>query len=265
MGMIYVISFFLSLFPLAWCSCAVIIKEYERAVHFRWGKYHGVKDPGFTLFLPFIDRWDMVDTRVQTVNLPKQEMLTKECVTVTVNAILLYRINDCSKAVINVSNAMYAVLEIAQTTLRDTIGESELDELLANREELNARLLKMIDKATDPWGVKVETVEVKDVQLPRNMQRVFGAQAEAERERRAKIISAEGEEQAAKPLLAAATTLSQNPCSMQLRYLETLNLISAEKNSTVVFPLPLEFLRAFDRRAPQQEKGMLLLESKKGQ
>jgi len=263
-GCIYLISFIIAFIPLTWCSCAVIIQEYERAVFFRWGKYQGIKMPGFNVFLPLIDKWVKVDVRVQTVNLPTQEMLTKESVTVEVNAILLYRIKDteeCAKAIINVQNPALAVWEIAQTTLRDVIGESELDHLLANRDGLNARLLSQIDKATDPWGIKVETVEVKDVRLPKNMRRVFGVQAEAERERRAKIISAEGEMQAAEPLLKAAMTLSRNPASMQLRYLETLCSISAEKNSTVVFPLPLEFLRAFDRN-PQKDE-IIMLESKK--
>jgi regulator of protease activity HflC (stomatin/prohibitin superfamily) len=222
-----------------------ILREYERAVVFRLGRLIGVKGPGLIILIPFIDKMVKVSLRTVVLDVPPQDVITKDNVSVKVNAVVYFRVMDAAKAVVEVENYAYATSQIAQTTLRSVLGEVELDELLAQREELNHRLQRIIDTQTDPWGVKVSAVEIKHVDLPQEMQRAMAKQAEAERERRAKIISAEGEYQAAEKLKEAAQVLAQNPITIQLRYLQTLSEISTENASTIVFPVPIEFFKLF--------------------
>jgi regulator of protease activity HflC (stomatin/prohibitin superfamily) len=222
-----------------------ILREYERAVVFRLGRLIGVKGPGLIVLIPFIDKMVKVSLRTVVLDVPPQDVITKDNVSVKVNAVVYFRVMDAAKAVVEVENYAYATSQIAQTTLRSVLGEVELDELLAQREELNHRLQRIIDTQTDPWGVKVSAVEIKHVDLPQEMQRAMAKQAEAERERRAKIISAEGEYQAAEKLKEAAQVLAQNPITIQLRYLQTLSEISTENASTIVFPVPIEFFKLF--------------------
>jgi regulator of protease activity HflC (stomatin/prohibitin superfamily) len=222
-----------------------ILREYERAVVFRLGRLIGVKGPGLIVLIPFIDKMVKVSLRTVVLDVPPQDVITKDNVSVKVNAVVYFRVMDAAKAVVEVENYAYATSQIAQTTLRSVLGEVELDELLAQREELNHRLQRIIDTQTDPWGVKVSAVEIKHVDLPQEMQRAMAKQAEAERERRAKIISAEGEYQAAEKLKEAAEVLAQNPITIQLRYLQTLSEISTENASTIVFPVPIEFFKLF--------------------
>lgn len=222
-----------------------ILREYERAVVFRLGRLIGVKGPGLIILIPFIDKMVKVSLRTVVLDVPPQDVITKDNVSVKVNAVVYFRVMDAAKAVVEVENYAYATSQIAQTTLRSVLGEVELDELLAQREELNHRLQRIIDTQTDPWGVKVSAVEIKHVDLPQEMQRAMAKQAEAERERRAKIISAEGEYQAAQKLKEAAEVLAQNPITIQLRYLQTLSEISTENASTIVFPVPIEFFKLF--------------------
>ncbi len=231
---------------LALLSSAIkIVQEYERGVIFRLGRFVGVKGPGLFFIIPIIDRMVKVDLRVVTLDVPSQEAITRDNVTVKVNAVAYFRVMDPAKAVIKVENYRRATSQIAQTTLRNVIGQSELDEILAHREKINAELRRIIDEATEPWGVRVEIVEIKDVELPPGMQRAMARQAEAEREKRAKIIHAEGEYQAAQTLAEAAEVISRNPAALQLRYLQTLTEISVEQNSTIIFPVPIEMLRQF--------------------
>ncbi|MDI6851851.1 MAG: slipin family protein [bacterium] len=222
-----------------------ILREYERAVIFRLGRLIGVKGPGLIILIPFIDKMVKVSLRTVVLDVPPQDVITKDNVSVKVNAVVYFRVMDAAKAVVEVENYAYATSQIAQTTLRSVLGEVELDELLAQREGLNHRLQRIIDTQTDPWGVKVSAVEIKHVDLPQEMQRAMARQAEAERERRAKIISAEGEYQAAEKLKEAAEVLAQNPITIQLRYLQTLREISVENASTIVFPIPIEFFKLF--------------------
>lgn len=219
-----------------------IAQEYERGVIFRLGKYTGVRGPGLYVIIPFIERSQKVDLRVVTLDIPSQEAITKDNVTVKVNAVVYFRVVAPEDAVIKVYDYRYATSQISQTTLRSVIGESELDDVLAEREKLNQQLQKIIDEQTDPWGVKVSVVEIKEVELPPTMVRAIGAQAEAERERRAKIVHAEGEQQAAEKLAEAARIIAEQPSALQLRYLQTLTTIATENSSTVVFPLPLEMI-----------------------
>ncbi|MGH7339510.1 MAG: slipin family protein [Candidatus Rokuibacteriota bacterium] len=223
-----------------------ILNEYERAVIFRLGRLLGrPKGPGLVLiFWPF-DRMVRISQRVVVHDVPAQDIITRDNVSVKVNAVVYFRVVDPIKAVVEVEQYLYATSQMAQTTLRSVLGQAELDELLSERDRLNARLQEIIDSATDPWGVKVSAVEVKHVDLPTEMQRAMARQAEAEREKRAKVIHAEGEFQASKQLAAAAEIVSQNPTTLQLRYLQTLSEISQEKNSTILFPIPIEMLRAF--------------------
>ncbi len=222
-----------------------ILREYERGVIFRLGRYIGVKGPGLILLLPFIDKMVKVSLRILVMDVPPQDVITKDNVSIKVNAVVYFRVINPEKAVIEVEDYLYATSQLAQTTLRSVLGEVELDELLAHREKLNQKLQEIIDKQTDPWGIKVTAVEIKHVDLPQEMQRAMARQAEAERERRAKIISAEGEYQAAQRLREAAEILAQNPLTIQLRFLQTMVEISSEKTTTVVFPLPLELFRGF--------------------
>ncbi len=225
-----------------------IVKEYERGVIFRLGRVMGAKGPGLFWLIPFIDQMRPVDLRVVTLDVPTQEAITKDNVTVKVNAVCYFRVLSPEDAVINVANYLLATQQIAQTTLRSVLGQSELDELLSERDQINQQLQQIIDEQTEPWGVKVSVVEVKDVELPQSMQRAMARQAEAEREKRAKIIHAEGELQASQTLAGAAEVMSSQAGALQLRYLQTLTEISAEHNSTLVFPLPIELMEALMSR-----------------
>jgi regulator of protease activity HflC (stomatin/prohibitin superfamily) len=226
-------------------SAIRILREYERGVIFRLGRLIAQKGPGLILLIPIIDQMVRVDLRTVTLNVPPQELITKDNVTVRVNAVAYFRVVDPNKAITEVENFLLATSQIAQTTLRSTLGKAELDALLAERERLNLELQQIIDEQTEPWGVKVTTVEVKDVELPVEMQRAIARQAEAERERRAKIIAADGEFQAAEKLSQAAEIISQNPATLQLRYLQTLLEMGVNQNTTIVFPLPLDLISAF--------------------
>ena len=224
-----------------------VVTEYERGVIFRLGRLVGAKGPGLFLIIPFIDRMVKVDLRVITMDVPSQEVITKDNVTVRVNAVIYFRVVDPEASVVKVLDHIRATSQISQTTLRNVLGQSELDELLSQREKLNQMLQKIIDEHTDPWGVKVSTVEIKEVELAPEMKRSMAAQAEAERERRAKIIHAEGELQASEKLAQAAHILGKEPTAIQLRFLSTVTEIATEKTNTIVFPLPMEFLKAFGR------------------
>ncbi len=226
-------------------SAIKIVQEYERGVIFRLGRLVGAKGPGLFLIIPMVDRMTKVDLRVVTLEIPSQEAITKDNVTVKVNAVAFFRVVDPSDAIVQVEDFRKATWQIAQTTLRSVLGQSSLDELLTHRESINERLQQIIDQQTEPWGIKVSIVEVKDVELPETMKRAMAKQAEAEREKRAKIIHAEGEVAAAQNLRDAAGTIGQEPAGIQLRYLQTLTEIAVEKNSTIIFPLPIEFFSAF--------------------
>ena len=220
-----------------------VLKEWERAVILRLGRLQPVKGPGLIFIIPIIDRLIRVDLRVVTLDVPAQRVITRDNATVEVDAVVFYRVVDPARSVVAVEDFRRASFFITQTTLRNVIGQSELDEVLAHREQVNQKLQLIIDEATEPWGIKVGTVEVKDVRLPESMQRAMAKQAEAEREKRAKIIHAEGEFQAAAQLAEAAGRLAQQPAAIQLRYLQTLTEIAVEKNSTIIFPIPIEFLK----------------------
>ena len=222
-----------------------IVQEYERGVVFRLGRLVGARGPGLFLIIPFIDRMVKVDLRVVTMDVPSQEVITRDNVTVRVNAVVYFRVVDPESSVVKVLDHIRATSQISQTTLRNVLGQSELDELLTQREKLNQSLQHIIDEQTDPWGVKVSTVEIKEVELAEEMKRSMAAQAEAERERRAKIIHAEGELQASEKLAQAAAVIGREPSAIQLRFLSTLSEIASEKNSTILFPIPIEFLKAF--------------------
>jgi regulator of protease activity HflC (stomatin/prohibitin superfamily) len=219
-----------------------ILREFERGVIFRLGRLQGAKGPGLILLWPIIDRMVRVDLRVITYDVPPQDVITKDNVSLKVNAVLYFQIIDANRAIVSVANYFEATSQIAQTTLRSVLGQLQLDDLLTNRERINAELQKIIDAQTEPWGVKVSVVEVKNVDLPPEMQRAMAKQAEAERERRAKIIHAEGENQAAQKLADAAKVMATAPNAIQLRYLQTLTEIATEKNSTIIFPVPIDIL-----------------------
>ncbi len=232
------------LFLVALASASIkVVQEYERGVIFRLGRLVGAKGPGLFFIIPFIDRMVKVDLRVVTLDIPSQECITNDNVTVKVNAVAYFRVIDPESAIVQVEDYRRATWQIAQTSLRNVIGQSELDELLAHREKINTQLQQIIDEQTEPWGIKVSVVEIKDVELPQTMQRAMARQAEAEREKRAKIIHAEGEYQAAQTLAEAAKKIGEVPAAIQLRYLQTLTEIAVEKNSTIIFPVPIEFLR----------------------
>jgi regulator of protease activity HflC (stomatin/prohibitin superfamily) len=226
---------------------AFSIKAYERGVVLRFGIFRGVREPGLNFIVPFVDELTRVDQRVITMDIPPQDIITRDNVSIKVNAVLYFRVVEPAKAVLTVENFLYATSQIAQTTLRSVCGEAELDDLLAKREQINNRLQEILDRHTDPWGIKVSTVEVKDIDLPQEMRRAMARQAEAERERRAKIIQAEGEYQAAEKITAAAGIMGKESIALQLRYLDTLKQISSENNSTILFPMPIDFLKAFSR------------------
>ena len=222
-----------------------VLREYERGVIFRLGRLIAAKGPGLILLIPVIDKIVKVSLRVVTMDVPEQDVITKDNVTVRVNAVIYFRVVDPVKAIVAVENYLYATSMMSQTTLRAVLGQVELDTLLSERDKLNDRLQKIIDEDTEPWGIKVTKVEVKNVDLPQEMQRAIARQAEAERERRAKIIHAEGEFQASVKLRQAADEISKQPAAIQLRFLQTLTEIATEKNSTIVFPVPIDLLSAF--------------------
>ncbi len=226
-----------------------VLPEYERAVIFRWGRLArgivGGNGPGVIILLPFIDKMIRVSLRTVAMDVPPQDVITRDNVTVKVNAVIYFRVVDPQRAIVQVEDYLYATSMMAQTTLRSVLGQSQLDDLLAKREHINAELQRIIDQQTEPWGVKVTAVEVKNVDLPQEMQRAIARQAEAERERRAKIIHAEGEFEASRRLADAANVISQNPAALQLRYLQTLVEVAAEKNSTTIFPIPVDTIAPF--------------------
>ncbi|MGB7587920.1 MAG: slipin family protein [Solirubrobacterales bacterium] len=222
-----------------------ILREYERGVVFRLGRLIAQKGPGLVLLIPLVDRMVKVDLRTVTLNIPPQEVITRDNVPAGVNAVAYFRVVDAIRAIVEVENFLLATSQISQTALRSVLGKAEFDQLLSERERLNEELQKIIDESTEPWGVKVTAVEIKDVEIPEQMQRAIARQAEAERERRAKIINSEGEYQAAQKLTDAADIISTNPASLQLRYLQTLLEIGSNQNTTVVFPLPLDMMEPF--------------------
>ncbi|MFQ5441653.1 MAG: slipin family protein [Thermodesulfobacteriota bacterium] len=226
-------------------SAIKILREYERGVVFFLGRFQAAKGPGLIILIPVIQKMIKVSLRTVAMDVPPQEVITKDNVSVRVNAVIYFRVVAPDKAVIAVENFLYATSQLAQTTLRSVCGQAELDELLIEREKINKEIQTILDRQTDPWGIKVGIVEIKGIDLPEEMKRAMAKQAEAERERRAKIIHAEGELQAAEKILGAAELLSQNPVSLQLRYLQTLTEVAAEKNSTTVFPLPIDLIKPF--------------------
>lgn len=234
-------------------SALRVLREYERGVIFRLGRIVGAKGPGLIILIPLIDKMIKVSLRTVVLDVPPQDVITKDNVSIQVNAVVYFRVIDPVKAVLEVENYLYATSQLAQTTLRSVLGEVELDDLLASREQINHKLQEIIDRETDPWGIKVSMVEIKHIDLPEEMKRAMAAQAEAERERRAKIISAEGEYQAAQKLAQAAEIMSKFPVTIQLRYLQTLTMIAAENNSTTIFPIPLEFIKAFSALTEKKE------------
>ncbi|MDD5425520.1 MAG: slipin family protein [candidate division Zixibacteria bacterium] len=221
-----------------------VLKEYERGVIFRLGRLIGAKGPGLIILIPVVDKMVRVDLRIITYDIPPQDVITKDNVSVKVNAVLYFQVLDANKAIVSVANYFEATSQIAQTTLRSVLGQVELDDLLANREKINAELQQIIDDQTEPWGVKVTVVEVKNVDLPEQMTRAIARQAEAERERRSKVIHADGEYQASQKLADAAKVIATAPNAMQLRFLQTLVEVSAEKNSTLIFPVPIDLLES---------------------
>jgi len=226
-------------------SALKVLKEYQRGVIFRLGKVIGLKGPGLIIVWPMIDQIRRVDLRVVAMDVPPQDVITHDNVSVRVNAVVYFRVIDPKKAILEVENYIYATSQLAQTTLRSVLGEATLDELLAQRDEINGKLQDILDRMTDPWGIKVSTVEVKHVDLPEDMQRVMAKQAEAERDRRAKIIRADAEFQASQKLADAADIIEAHPIALQLRYMQTLSEIAVENNSTTIFPLPIELLKPF--------------------
>jgi len=222
------------------------VNEYQRGVKFRLGKYIGMRNPGWRLVVPIFESMQKVDIRVKAVDVPNQEAITRDNISTQINAVIYYRVADASRAVLAVENFRYAVSQLAQTTMRNVVGELELDELLANREQASARIRQIVDTLTDPWGIKVDNVELKDVALPEDMKRVIGKQAEAERERRSVIIKAQGEVEAANNIAQAASLLSSSPGALHLRTLSTINDLSSDESNTVIFAVPLEVLRAFE-------------------
>lgn len=226
-------------------STIKILNEYERGVIFRLGRVIGAKGPGLIILIPVLDKMVRVDLRVVAMDVPPQDVITRDNVSIKVSAVLYFRVLDPNRAIISVENYLYATSQLAQTTLRSVCGQAELDDLLSEREKINAHIQEILDKDTEPWGIKVAKVEIKHIDLPQEMQRAMAKQAEAERERRAKIIGAEGEFQAAQKLSDAARIIAENPIALQLRYLQTLREVAAENNSTTLFPVPIDLLTPF--------------------
>jgi regulator of protease activity HflC (stomatin/prohibitin superfamily) len=238
--------FFLIVFILIVAASAIkITREYERGVIFRLGRLIGAKGPGIFFIIPGVDKMLRISLRLVTLDVPPQDVITRDNVSIKVNAVVYFRVMDPNKAVVEVENYLYATSQLAQTTLRSVVGQAELDELLSQRDKINLRLQDILDKHTEPWGIKVSLVETKQVDLPEEMRRAIARQAEAERERRAKIIHAEGEAQAAQKLAEAANVISVNPAALQLRFLQTLTEVATEKNSTTIFPVPIDLLTPF--------------------
>src|SRR5579885_2452925 len=258
MGMLFSPMLVLILFLFIITMGFNVLREYERAVIFRWGRLArgvvGGNGPGVIVIIPFIDKLVRVSLRTVAMDVPSQDVITKDNVSVKVNAVIYFRVVDQQRAIVEVEDYLYATSMMAQTTLRSVLGQSQLDDLLAKREEINAELQRIIDQQTEPWGVKVTAVEVKNVDLPQEMQRAIAKQAEAERERRSKIIHAEGEFQAAQRLADAAQVMAQQPMALQLRYLQTLVEIAAEKNSTTIFPVPIDILTPLIRKLTDADR-----------
>ncbi len=241
--------FFLIIFLLIVAASAIkILREYERGVIFRLGRLIGAKGPGIIFIIPGVDKLLRISLRTVTMDIPPQDVITRDNVSIKVNAVVYFRVIDPNRAVVEVENYLYATQQLAQTTLRSVVGRMELDELLAQREKINIQLQDILDKHTEPWGIKVSLVETKQVDLPEEMRRAIARQAEAERERRAKVIHAEGEFQAAEKLAQAANVISVNPAALQLRFLQTLTEIATEKNSTTIFPVPIDILTPFIKK-----------------
>jgi regulator of protease activity HflC (stomatin/prohibitin superfamily) len=227
-------------------SSLKVVNEYERGVKFTLGKYSGIMMPGLRIIIPILQTWQKVDMRIKAVDVPDQESITKDNITVGINAVIYYKVSDSAKAIIEVEHYNYAVSQLAQTTMRNVVGEVELDELLSKRDQISDKIKIIVDKATDPWGIEVETVELKDITLAQDMKRVIGKQAEAEREKRSVIIKAEGEVIAAKNMAKAADMLSKSNGALHLRTLQTLNDLSSDQSNTVIFAMPIEVLKALE-------------------
>ena len=253
--MSYTVIFLIILAVLFLATAIKILNEYERGVVFRLGRVMSrAKGPGLIIIIPVVDRLVKISLRLVAMDVPPQDVITRDNVSVKVNAVIYFRVMDSIKAVVEVENYLYATSQLAQTTLRSVCGQAELDELLSDREKINSQLQEILDKHTDPWGVKVTTVEVKHIDLPQDMQRAMARQAEAERERRAKVINAEGEHQAAARLAEAASIIAEHPMALQLRYLQTLREVSAENNSTTLFPIPIDLFKPFLKLQEMVEK-----------
>ncbi len=251
----YFLYFVIAVVVIIFLSAAIkIVQEYERGGVFRLGRFVGLRGPGLVLIIPFIERMRKVDLRVITMDVPQQECITMDNVTVRVDAVIYFRVVEAADAILKVLDYVKATSLLAATTLRNVVGQSTLDELLAQRDRLNEKLQGVVDEGTNPWGIKVSMVEVKDVQLPQTMQRAMAAQAEAERERRAKVVHAEGESQAAEKLAEAAQVMSKHPAALQLRYLQTLSAIATERSNVIVFPLPIDMLPPLLGRPGEPEK-----------
>jgi len=244
--MSWILYFIIAIVVIILLSAALkIVQEYERGGVFRLGRFVGLRGPGLVVIIPFIERIRKVDLRVITMDVPQQECMTVDNVTVTVDAVIYFRVVDAADAILKVLDYIKATSLLAATTLRNVVGQSELDELLAHRDRLNEKIQVVVDEGSNPWGIKVSMVEVKDVELPETMKRSMAAQAEAERDRRAKVVHAEGEFQAAQKLAQAAEIISTQPAALQLRYLQTVSNIATERTNTIIFPLPLEMFRPF--------------------
>src|SRR5512136_3184026 len=253
MGGISPAIFFLVVFLVIIASASIkILREYERGVIFRLGRLIGAKGPGVIFIIPGVDKLLRISLRTVALEIPPQDVITRDNISLKVNAVVYFRVVDPNKAVVQIENYLYATSQLAQTTLRSIIGQSQLDELLSERDKINVQLQDILDKHTEPWGIKVSLVETKQVDLDKNMQRAIARQAEAERERRAKVIHAEGEAQAAAKLAEAANMISVNPAALQLRFLQTLAEVSTEKNSTVIVPLPIDLLKAFFQKKEKE-------------
>ncbi len=251
--MSWILYFIIAIVVIMLLSAAIkIVQEYERGGVFRLGRFVGLRGPGLVVIIPFIERIRKIDLRVITMDVPQQECMTVDNVTVTVDAVIYFRVVDAADSILKVLDYIKATSLLAQTTLRNVVGQSELDELLAHRDRLNEKIQVIVDEGTNPWGIKVSMVEVKDVELPQPMQRAMAAQAEAERERRAKVVHAEGEFQAAQKLAGAAEIIATQPSALQLRYLQTLATIATEKTNTIIFPLPIDLISGFMKRSSPQ-------------
>ncbi len=247
MSMPLILVIIIGVFILA--SAIRILNEYERGVIFRLGRLIDTKGPGLIILIPIIDKMVKISLRLETRDVPPQDVISKDNVSVQVNAVIYFRVMDPSKAVVVVENYIFATLQFAQTTLRSVLGQVELDDLLSSRDKINLQLQQIIDRHTDPWGIKVSNVEIKHVDLPKEMQRAWAKQSEAERERRAKVIHADGEYQASIKLAQAAAVIAKDPIALQLRYLQTLNEVAVENNSTVIFPVPIDLFKPFYKEA----------------